>query len=206
MAALPPPLESSRQRSRAARISTMVLGVVVAGGVALLFIVVTGADRSDSTRAGAGGSALPRPPPHPPRAHVKVRIVSWANPKATRWLCRTRGHRYDDRRSTYPVLAARFLDGCGCRQPPRDRLSTGISSALQTPSGAPRRHRCTVGEQLTASRFVGISRSPLTVLQPSGGSLMSRINHPIQRRDGGGLGAVRMRPDHLDPARDRRAR
>ena len=35
---------------------------------------------------------------------------------------------------------------------------------------------------------------------------MSCINHPIQRRVGGGLGAVRMRRDHLDPARDRRAR
>jgi hypothetical protein len=29
---------------------------------------------------------------------------------------------------------------------------------------------------------------------------MSRINHPIQRRDGGGVLAVRMRVDHLDPA------
>ncbi|MGO9498777.1 MAG: hypothetical protein ACLQA5_19005 [Solirubrobacteraceae bacterium] len=29
---------------------------------------------------------------------------------------------------------------------------------------------------------------------------MSRINHPIQRGDGGGLVAVRMRRDHLDPA------
>jgi hypothetical protein len=28
---------------------------------------------------------------------------------------------------------------------------------------------------------------------------MSRINHPIQRGDGGGLVAVPMRRDHLDP-------
>jgi hypothetical protein len=44
MPALPPPLESSRQRSRAAGIGTMVLGVVVAVGVALPLIVVMGAD------------------------------------------------------------------------------------------------------------------------------------------------------------------
>ena len=29
---------------------------------------------------------------------------------------------------------------------------------------------------------------------------MSRINHPIQRRDGGGLLAGHVRVDHLDPA------
>ena len=67
MAALPPPLESSRQRSRAARIGTMVLGVVVAVGVALLFIVVTGGDRGDSTRAGAGVARC--------RDHLRIRLV-----------------------------------------------------------------------------------------------------------------------------------
>ena len=61
MAALPPPLESSRQRGRAAGIGTMVLGVVVAVGVALLFIVVMGADRGQWTRAGAGYRARPNP-------------------------------------------------------------------------------------------------------------------------------------------------
>jgi hypothetical protein len=45
MAALPPPLESSRQRGRAAGIGAIVLGVLVATGVALLFIVVIGADK-----------------------------------------------------------------------------------------------------------------------------------------------------------------
>lgn len=45
MAALPSPLDFSRQRGRAAGIGAMVLGVVVAVGVALLFIVVTGVDR-----------------------------------------------------------------------------------------------------------------------------------------------------------------
>jgi hypothetical protein len=61
MAALPPPLESSRQRSRAAGIGTMVLGVVVAVAVGLLFIVVMGADRGQWTRAGAGYRARPNP-------------------------------------------------------------------------------------------------------------------------------------------------
>ena len=40
MAAPPPPLESSRQRGGAAGIGAIVLGVPVAIGVALLFIVV----------------------------------------------------------------------------------------------------------------------------------------------------------------------
>ena len=61
MAALPPPLESSRQRSRAAGVGTKVLGVVVAVGVALLFIVVMGADTSQWTRAGPGYRARPNP-------------------------------------------------------------------------------------------------------------------------------------------------
>jgi hypothetical protein len=45
----------------------MVLGVVVAGGVALLSVVVTGADRGDSRRAGAGA----------PRCcnHLRIRLV-----------------------------------------------------------------------------------------------------------------------------------
>jgi hypothetical protein len=59
MAALPPPLDFSRQRGRAAEIGTMVLGVVVAVAVALLFIVVMGADRGQWTRAGAGYRARP---------------------------------------------------------------------------------------------------------------------------------------------------
>ena len=41
--ALPPPLASSRQRGRASGIGTIVLGVVIAIGVALLFIAVIGA-------------------------------------------------------------------------------------------------------------------------------------------------------------------
>ena len=67
MAALPPPLESSRQRSRAAGTGTMVLGVVVAVGAALLFIVVMGADKGDSARAGA---VVPRG-----CDHLRIRLV-----------------------------------------------------------------------------------------------------------------------------------
>jgi hypothetical protein len=59
MAALPPPLESSRPSSRAARIGTLVLGVVVAVAVALPFIVVMGANTGQSTPAGAGYRARP---------------------------------------------------------------------------------------------------------------------------------------------------
>lgn len=61
MAALPPPLESSRQRSMAAGVGTKVLGVVVAVGVALLFIVVMGADTGQWTHAGPGYRARPNP-------------------------------------------------------------------------------------------------------------------------------------------------
>ena len=59
MAALPPPLDFSRQRGRAAGIGAMVLGVVVAVDVALLFIVVMGADRGQW--AGASYHARPNP-------------------------------------------------------------------------------------------------------------------------------------------------
>ena len=61
MAALPPPLDSSRQRGRAAGIGAVVLGVVVALGVALLFIVVIGADRGQWAGAAAGYSARHNP-------------------------------------------------------------------------------------------------------------------------------------------------
>ncbi|MBV8218237.1 MAG: hypothetical protein JO325_07225 [Solirubrobacterales bacterium] len=61
MAALPPPLESSSQRGRAAGIGTIVLGVVIAVAVALLFIVVMGADRGQWTRAGASYRARANP-------------------------------------------------------------------------------------------------------------------------------------------------
>ncbi|MFZ0382361.1 MAG: hypothetical protein WCD11_09925 [Solirubrobacteraceae bacterium] len=61
MAALPPPLDFSRQRGRAAGIGAMVLGVVVAVGVALLFIVVMGADRGQWAGEGAGYRARPNP-------------------------------------------------------------------------------------------------------------------------------------------------
>jgi hypothetical protein len=57
MTALPPPLESSRQRGRAAGIGAVALGVVVAIGVALLFVVVIGAGRV-SGRARAQLTAL----------------------------------------------------------------------------------------------------------------------------------------------------
>lgn len=55
------------------------------------------------------------------------------------------------------------------------------------------RPRASRGRQLTASRF-GISRSPLTVYQPSGGSLVSRVNHPIQPRDGVSLSLAAIAP------------
>jgi hypothetical protein len=59
MAALPPPLDSRSPSGRATGIGTMVLGVVVAVAVALLFIVVGGADMGQWTRAGAGYRARP---------------------------------------------------------------------------------------------------------------------------------------------------
>jgi hypothetical protein len=61
MAALPRPLDSSSPSGTAAGIGAMVLGVVVAVGLALLFIVVMGADRGQWTRAGAGYRARPNP-------------------------------------------------------------------------------------------------------------------------------------------------
>ena len=173
----------------------MVLGVVVAGGVALLFIVVTGGDRGDSTRAGAGYRGRPnagemqaapaasrsfrmpnrssrwrsrghfghrsdgprerrdrvvvdverlhavprrrlRVPPRPPSSTGQGEgCQPWTNPMATRWPSETRGHRYDDRPCTYSALAARFLEGRGCRQHRAVGLSTGISC------GAPKRRQ-----------------------------------------------------------------
>jgi hypothetical protein len=61
MAALPPPLDSRSPSGRATGIGTKVLGVVVAVGVALLFIVVMGADTGQWTRAGPGYRARPNP-------------------------------------------------------------------------------------------------------------------------------------------------
>ena len=82
------------------------------------------------------------------------------------------------------------------------RLSTGTAAALQERarrcSRIPRRSN---GRQLTASRFVGITRSRLTVYQPRGGSLMSRINHQLNA----GV-AVSLTLAAVAPARDRRAR
>jgi hypothetical protein len=80
MAALPPPLESSRQRSRAAGIGTMVLGVVVAVGVALLFIVAMVADTGQWTRAGPGY----RPRPNPGEIH-EGHVALHPDAKSSRW-------------------------------------------------------------------------------------------------------------------------
>ena len=73
MAALPPPLESSRRRGRAAGIGATVLGVLVAIAVALLFILVIGADKGQWASAGAAYHARlnparyrRRPPPRAP--------------------------------------------------------------------------------------------------------------------------------------------
>jgi hypothetical protein len=99
----------------------MALGVVVAVAVALLSIVVTGADRGDSTDAGAG---VPRCCDHiriRRCLQVKVRIVSLGEPD---------GHamavtdvRTPAWRSTIHISSPRggVSDGCGCRQRPRDR-------------------------------------------------------------------------------------
>ena len=73
MAALPPPPESSRRRGRAAGIGATVLGVLVAIAVALLFILVIGADKGQWASAGAAYHARlnparyrRRPPPRAP--------------------------------------------------------------------------------------------------------------------------------------------
>jgi hypothetical protein len=55
MAALPPPLDFSTHRGRAAEIGAMVLGVLVAIGVALMFIVVIGADSGRRWAAAGAG-------------------------------------------------------------------------------------------------------------------------------------------------------
>jgi hypothetical protein len=57
MTALPPPLKSRSQRGRAAGIGATALGALVAVGVATLFLVLIGADRTDPLVSPSGDTA-----------------------------------------------------------------------------------------------------------------------------------------------------